>query len=368
LKILIVGGGTAGHINPGIALAKMLVRRRPDCEILFVGTEKGMESRIVPREGFSIEFIRVSGYKRSIGFGTIKTFIRMFEGFSDAKEILKRYNPDVVVGMGGYVCGPMLMAAYFSKIPTLIHEQNALPGVTNKILSRFVNTVCISYEDSRKYFKSAKNIEITGNPIREEFMNVNRKTAREKIGLDPGEKLVTIMGGSLGSEKINDAVLDMLENYFQKENFKVLFATGVTRYKEVMERFMNFKTQIPDSVIVESFITDTSTALAAADLAICRAGAITLAELAYVGTPVILIPSPNVAANHQEYNARVLEKNGAAIVLTEKELSGESLSHAIHDLITNYSVITRMGKQINSFSKPDASKLLALEVLKLVQK
>ena len=363
MRIIIAGGGTAGHIYPGIALAKKLLKKQAGMEILFVGTEKGMESRLVPKEGFKIEYIRVSGFQRKIGLGFFKTFRQMFDGYADAKEIIKKFKPDVVVGMGGYVCGPMLYCASRMKIPTLIHEQNAIPGVTNKLLAKRVRTVCISFEESRKFFKGARYISFTGNPVREEFLSANRKDGREKYGLLPGQRFVAVMGGSLGADKINQILVEMIEKHYRPGSYKLLFATGETRYDEVMASFTK---RIPEGVEIVNFIHDVGSVYAASDLMLCRAGAITLSELAFMGTPSILIPSPNVTANHQEQNALAFRNSGAAFVLHEHDLNAKMLSETIDDLLSNHAILNKMSKQAREIAMPDAAKKMVEEVMCLV--
>jgi len=353
-------------------------------EIIFIGTEKGMESRIVPSEGFKIEFIRVAGFKRKISTGLISSFRKMFDGYADAKTIIKRFNPDVVIGMGGYVCGPVLFCASRLKIPTLIHEQNSVPGMTNKILSRFVKTVCISFEESRAFFKKARYISFTGNPIREELATASRKDCRDALGLEVGERLVVVMGGSLGAEKINEAVVEMIKDYYviptvigrftnQVVGYKLLFSTGESRFESVMANFAEKsndsaeKKPIPYGVEIRSFIHDVASVYAAADLIVCRAGAITLSELAFMGLPSILIPSPNVTANHQEQNALTFQRHGAAHILLERDLNARSLSEAIDEMLNNQGILTRMAKQSRELAKPEAIKVIIDEIYTLVQ-
>jgi len=374
MRIIIAGGGTAGHIYPGIALAKRLVKKQDGVEILFIGTEKGMESRIIPQEGFQIEFIRVSGFQRKIGLEFFSSFQKMFEGYADAKAIIKRFQPDIVIGMGGYVCGPVLFCASRMKIPTLIHEQNAVPGVTNKLLARFVDTVCISFEESRQFFKSARYVSLTGNPVREELLTVNRKECREKMNLTVGDRLVVVMGGSLGAEKINETMVSLIQNFYQSpiqvgqfsnqvKGYRLLFATGEGRYEAVLGQFA--ASPVPVGVEIRSFIHNVAEVFAAADLIICRAGAITLSELAVMGLPSILIPSPNVTANHQEKNALTFQKQGAAFLVLESNLSAAVLSETINDLLGTPAILARMSKQAFVLAKPGAVNQIIEEIMAL---
>jgi len=391
MRVIISGGGTAGHIFPGVAIANKIKSMIPDAEILFVGTENGMESRIIPKEGFEIDHIRVSGFKRKIGTDFLKSFRKMFDGYSDAKAIIKRFQPDIVIGMGGYVCGPMLFCATRMKIPTLIHEQNSVPGVTNKLLSRVVNTVCISFESSRKFFTAARNIMYTGNPIRENLFSLSRIDARAELGLEVGEQFVVVMGGSLGAEKINEVLVEMIQKFYDPptradefskvySGYRLLIATGEKHYAEVMgalgqgqgqdqsqSQSQSQSSSLPRGVEIRPFIHDVGTVLAAADLIVCRAGAITLSEVAAIGLPSILIPSPNVTANHQGQNALTFQRQGAAFVLLENNLTATTLAEAIHDLLSNPAILSRMGKQAYGLAKLDAGKRIVEEVKRLAK-
>ena len=213
MRYLISGGGTGGHINPGIAIAKEILSREPDADILFVGTKHGLESKLVPREGFPIEYIEVSGFKRKLTADTLKTVVRLVKSFGAIKKIIKEFRPDAVIGTGGYVCGPVVFSATLKKIPTLIHEQNAFPGVTNKILSHFVDSVAISFEESRARFKGKAKVTLTSNPVRGELFSIDRTEARKKLELDPNKPLVVVFGGSLGAEHLNQCVAEAAPKY-----------------------------------------------------------------------------------------------------------------------------------------------------------
>jgi len=341
LKVIIAGGGTAGHINPGIAIARYIKEKDKNSEILFIGTNKGMEAQLVPREGFEIKFIKVRGFRRKLSKENLTAIKELIEGISGSKKIIREFKPDIVIGTGGYVCGPVVFSASRMKIPTLIHEQNAFPGITNRILSRYVDAVAVSFKESEQYFKAAKKLINTGNPVRPELFNIDRQTARQKLGLDRQKPLLVVMGGSLGAEKINETVVAMVKKYFKNNDINMIFSTGARQYDKVMQSLGDYKNP---SVNITPYIYDSATVYNAADLMICRAGAITCSELTALGIPAIIIPSPNVVANHQEYNARALEKHGAAVVIVEKDLNVDLLFRQIADLLGDKEQLGKMAR------------------------
>lgn len=330
MRYIISGGGTGGHINPGLAIAKEIKAHEPDAEILFVGTENGLEGKLVPREGFNIKFIEVKGFKRKLSVDTFKTFGKLLKSFGSIKRILKEFKPDAVIGTGGYVCGPVVFSAALKKIPTVIHEQNAFPGVTNKILSRYVDEVAISFEESRSRFKGKAKITLTGNPIRNELFLLDKDNAREKLDLPKDMPMVVVFGGSLGAEHINDCVRDMINNHGKEITYRLILATGMKHYDKLMSEI---KEPLTENIQIVPYIYNMGEILVAADLAVTRGGAITVSELSALGVPSILIPSPYVAENHQEFNARALENKGAAVVILQNQLTSEILFGQIKKLI-----------------------------------
>ncbi|HHW32325.1 MAG TPA: undecaprenyldiphospho-muramoylpentapeptide beta-N-acetylglucosaminyltransferase [Clostridiaceae bacterium] len=363
MNVLISGGGTAGHINPGIAIAKFVRSKHPDANILFVGTRRGMEGKLVPAEGFNIKFIKVRGFKRSLSFDNLVVVKELFEGLREAKKIINEFKPDIVIGTGGYVCGPVVYMAWRMKIPTLIHEQNAFPGVTNRILARFVNAVAISFKESEKYFKHPEKLVYTGNPIRQEIIQSKRSSAREKLGLKPGEKLVVIAGGSLGAQKINQVVTSMLLKYGKLIDYNIIFSTGNSQYETVKKSLEGFS---KPSIKIVPYIYDAADVYAAADIMVCRSGAITCSEVTVLGLPAIMIPSPNVVANHQEYNARSLEKQGAAVVILEKDFNEEVLYSQIDKLLMDETKLHKMSANSKKIGIQNASEKIYEVIEKLI--
>lgn len=338
MKVLISGGGTAGHINPGIAIAKYIKSKNPDCEILFIGTQKGLETKLVPRENFELKLIKVRGFRRKLSKDTFVAVKELFQGLHEARAIIREFKPDIAIGTGGYVCGPVVFNAARMKIPTLIHEQNAFPGVTNKLLAKFVDKVAISFKESEKFFKNEKKVVFTGNPIRNEMLKADRNTARSKLGIEKGKPLVVIFAGSRGAETINNTVSEFISRHKDEDKFHILFATGEAQHEKIMKRLGNINSKF---IKIVPYIYDMADVMAAADLVVGRAGAITISELTAMGVPSILIPSPYVTANHQEYNARALEKQGAGIVILEKNLNHNVLYEQINDLLCNSDKLKR---------------------------
>ena len=369
MKVLIAGGGTGGHVNPGLAIAKYIKDKNPEADITFVGTQKGLETKLVPREGYVLETITVRGFKRKISLDTVVAVKELIQSFFQASKLLKRLKPDIVIGTGGYVCGPVLYVAAKLGIPTLIHESNAFPGVTNKILERYVDYVAISFKDSEKYFKNTKKIVHTGNPVRQELLKSiidhtksstlteigdSKSEFQRRLGMQEDKPLVVVMGGSRGARKINESTAQMLNEYYKGE-FNIIFSTGEAQFQQI-NQLINVNSAYTTQVQVVPYIYNVSEVYSASDLMICRAGAITISELQVMGKPSILIPSPYVTANHQEHNARTLERDGGAVVILENELNGELLYKQICQLINDKSLMVKMGQDAKKNATYDAAE------------
>lgn len=360
VKAILAAGGTAGHINPAVAIAKKITANGG--EVLFIGNEKGMESELVPKEGFPIEGIKVSGFKRSLSPKNIKTVWQALRGLEKTKKIIKEYKPDIVIGCGGYVSGPAVQTAALMKIPTLIHEQNAFPGMTTKILSRSVSRICVSFEDSIKYFPNKDKIILTGNPLRENILETGYEQAREKLGLT--KPTVLVFGGSLGAKKINDTMTALVTDI--GEDIEIIWGTGKRYYDDIMAELKG--KEIPKNIRIMPYIYNMDEAMSGADIVVSRAGAITLGEICAKGRGAVLIPSPYVANNHQEYNARALEKNGAAMIIGENELSPALLKKTLYSLTENKDKLQEMQKNALKMSRADATDVIYSEILKLTAK
>jgi len=360
MKIIFSGGGTAGHINPALAIADYVRIHDPSAEILYVGSKGGMEEQLVSNAGFKFEGIKVSGFRRDLSLQSIKhntiTVKRIFTSLHESKKILKSFKPDICVGTGGYVSGPILNAAHSMKIPIIIHEQNAFPGVTTKILSKKAKWVMLAVGDAQKYIKDSANIVITGNPVRKEIISTDKDYAREVLHLDD-RPVILSFGGSLGAQSINKAIADLLVDSAKTDKFQHIHAYG--KFGQWFKGLVTQKgVNLPDhkNFRIHEYINNMPICLAAADLVICRAGAITISELQAQGKASILIPSPNVAENHQYHNAMALVKNQAASIIEEKKLTGESLIKTVKYMLADKAKLEQYSKRAKEMAILDATQ------------
>ena len=366
MRIVFAGGGTAGHINPALAVADYIKEHHPDAEISYIGTAEKLESRLVPQKGYDFYTIDVAGFQRKL---TPKNVVKNISAVKkavvssyDAKKLLTELKPDIVMGTGGYVSGPVLKQAQKMGIKTAIHEQNAFPGVTTKMLAPNADAVMLAMKEAEKFLKLKKEPVITGNPIRQELLKITREEARQKLGLD-NRPLILSFGGSLGARRINESVTELIKWHNGTDKFYHIHATGKVGYDTMMENLKDVT--LSDMIDVREYINDMDICMAAADLVICRAGAITLGEIEACGKAAILIPSPYVAENHQFHNAMTLKKVGAAEILEENELSGESLIKTVSMLIENEEKLKKMGKSARDNAIIDANERIYNCLMKL---
>ncbi|MBK7708446.1 MAG: undecaprenyldiphospho-muramoylpentapeptide beta-N-acetylglucosaminyltransferase [Acidobacteria bacterium] len=343
MRVLIAAGGTGGHIYPGIAVANEIVRRDESSKVLFVGTARGLETKIVPENGFQLSLINSAGLK-NVGFaGKLKGLLILPKSFLEARTIIREFRPDVVVGAGGYVSGPVLLMAALQRIPTLVMDSNALPGFTNRRLAPFIRKAALTFEEALPYF--GKKGVVTGNPVRREFFDIEPKTRGEKVN-------VLIFGGSQGSRAINNAMVDALDS-LPPDRLTITHQTGETDFESVRQRYEG--TPFPDAD-VRAYITNMVDEFAKADVVICRAGATTCAELAAAGKASIMIPLPTAADDHQRKNAEALVRAGAARMVLQSELTGESLSKTLLDLIGDSDAIGAMEAAARKLGRRDAAE------------
>jgi UDP-N-acetylglucosamine--N-acetylmuramyl-(pentapeptide) pyrophosphoryl-undecaprenol N-acetylglucosamine transferase len=360
MNIVISGGGTGGHIYPALALIKEIQQREPDSRVLYIGTEKGLEAEIVRKEGIPFESVYITGFKRSLSLENVKTIIRFVKATRRAKQLIREFKPDVVVGTGGYVCGPVVYAASSLGIPTLIHEQNVIPGLTNKFLSRYTDRVAVTFSGSASYFPEAKT-RVTGNPRATEVAKADGHAGLASLNVPAGKKYVLIVGGSRGAKAINEAVTQMVPHITKYADYHFIYVTGEVHYEKTLETIKQ-KGSIPANMTVRPFIYNMPEVLAGIDLIVNRAGASFLAEITSLGLPSILIPSPYVTNNHQEKNGRWLEEQGAARVILESQLSGLTLLNEIDDILRNEERIKTMRQAAKSLGQPDAATLVYNEL------
>ena len=366
MKVLITGGGTGGHIMPALAIAQKIIEENSKNDILYVGTKSGLESELVPKEGFKFKTVKAAYLERKISVNNIKTMFTTIGGILQSLKVVNEYKPDVVIGTGGYVCGSVVLAACLRGVPTLIHEQNVFPGITNKILSKFTTKIAISFRDSQKYFKDKEKLVLTGNPIRNEIINYNREESRRKFGIKDNETFIYSFGGSGGQKSLNDAMIEVIKKNKNNRNIRILHVTGKRLYKEFLNDLKKCNINIlPVNIEILEYMYDAPSALAASDLVIGSSGAITIAEITAIGIPSILIPKAYTAENHQEYNARALEKKGAAKVLLEKEITGEKLNNALDSIVKNKELLKNMSINSKKLGKLNAKDKIFNTIVEL---
>lgn len=369
-KILFATGGTGGHINPALAVAGYIRENYPKAEILFVGTADRMEAQLVPAAGYDFKTIEIQGFSRELNFEglkhNIKTVNLLFKSEGQAKKIIEDFKPDVVIGFGGYVSGPVLSVAARMGIPTAVHEQNAFPGVTNKNLAKKVDVVMLTAPEAEKLLKPKNPCVVTGLPIRGEIISANKEFARAEMKLDL-RPLILSMGGSLGARAINEAVKYLILHRFEKKDCYYLHATGKAGASMIDDIGKDVDLNANPQIMLREYINDMDRCLAAADLVVCRAGASSLSEIQALGKPSILVPYPYAAENHQYYNAKTMSDRDAAIMIEEKDFTGERLLSEVEKLLSKPERLKKMGENARAMAILDASQRITECVCKIVK-
>ncbi|MDB5053607.1 MAG: murG [Bacilli bacterium] len=370
MRIALSGGGTGGHVYPAIAIVEQCLREYPQAQFLYIGTDSGLEKEIVTKSELPISFesIHITGFRRKISIDNLKTILRFFRGSNRAKKLLKQFKPDIVIGTGGYVCGPVVYAAAKLGIPTIIHEQNVLPGLTNRFLSRYAATVAVSFKGSEAKFPKAKRVIFTGNPRATTVAFADAAKGRASLGLSAQDKLVVIVGGSRGAQAINEVMVQISSMLSRLPDVHFVCITGNTQYESTMQRIQAQQHSDLDRFHVVPYIHNMPEVLAATSLIINRAGASFLAEITGLGIPSILIPSPYVTNNHQEANARWLEKEKAAEVVLERDLTGEGLFALIEKIVNDPIRCEFMSKQSKRMGNREAAQIFVQEITRLCSK
>ncbi|MFC6861674.1 undecaprenyldiphospho-muramoylpentapeptide beta-N-acetylglucosaminyltransferase [Zunongwangia atlantica] len=358
LRIILSGGGTGGHIYPAIAIADEVKRRYPDAKIKFVGAQDKMEMEKVPQAGYEIEGLWISGLQRKLTLKNLMFPFKLLNSISKSRKIIKDFQPNVAIGTGGFASGPLLHVANKKDIPTLLQEQNSFPGITNKILAKRANVICAAYDEVKRFFPREK-VKKTGNPVRQDLLDIDTKRieAQKFFNLDSDKKTVLVLGGSLGARRVNQLIAQYADR-LKKENIQLIWQCGKLYYED-------YKTYTEGTVQVHQFLNKMDLAYAAADVIISRAGAGSVSELCIVGKPVIFIPSPNVAEDHQTKNAMAVTKNDAAITIGENELD-EKFENAFFDLLNNESQQKELGENIKKMALPNATADIVDEIEKLI--
>ena len=372
MKVIIAASQSGGHINPGIAIANKIKEENKDAEIIFIGTKRGLENDLVPRAGYKLRTIEAYGIVRKISIDNFKKMLKTLKGYGEAKKILKEEKPDIVIGTGGFICGPVLLAASKQKIPTMLHESNAFPGVTVKLLAKKVDTILIGFEDARAKIHNAKNIVLTGTPTKFkeiQYSDKDKEEFLEENNLQKDKTLILVFGGSQGARPINNALEEIIEKKLNKD-YQILWSVGQSQYDIIKENLAKKDIDITKiaNVNVVPYIYDMQKAMAVADLVVCRSGAMTITEVSISGRPAIFVPLSFAAENHQEYNAKVLVNEGAAKIIHDNEINGEALNKMIEETISDKAKLNEMGNNAKKIVMKDVEAKIYNEIEKLVNK
>ena len=369
MKVVIAAAGTGGHINPGIAIANKVKQEEPNSKIIFIGTGKALEKDLVSRAGYELKAIEAHGFSTKISIENIKNIIKTIKGFGQAKKILKEFKPDIVIGMGGYVCGAVISEAHKLKIPTMLHESNAYPGLAVRMLEKKTDTIMCGIEDAKKSLKKAKNVVYTGNPTKIKQVSLKEEQVlkiKHDLGITNNLPIVLVFGGSQGAKIINDTIVKMIVKSINK-NYQIIWATGEEQYTNIKEAFKKNDINIENikNVKVVPYIYNMNEVMAVSDLIVARSGAMTLTELAIMGKPAIFVPLPSSSANRQEDNARVYEKVGAAKVILNSELNENNLNNEINNIINNKTKLIEMSEAAKKMAVYDVEDRIYKEIKKL---
>lgn len=372
MKILIAAAGTGGHINPGIAIANKIKEKNPNVKIIFVGTNRGLENDLVPRAGYELEKLDVYGFSKQISINNMKKMIKTLKGFNQAKKMVERIKPDLVIGTGGYICGPVCSAAIKNKIPVVLHESNAYPGMAIKMLSKKANKILLGFEDAKLRFKRVKNLVVTGTPTKfvgQKISETEIKDKKEKLGFENDLPLVLVFGGSQGAQAINETIIDIIEKKINS-NYQILWASGPKQYDIIKEELENKKININNikNVKILPYIYNMEETMQLSDLMVCRSGAMTITEIAIAGRPAIFIPLPSRSANRQEDNARAMEKVGAAKVILNEEVNATTLNETINEMISNKENLKAMGQNAKKLEIKDVEEKIYNELKEYIEK
>ena len=369
MKIILTGGGTAGHVNPAIAIAQIIKENQKDAEIIFVGNKDGIENKLVPEAGFPIRYTKSKGINKKLSLKSIYAMWLAVYSPIKARSIIKSFKPDIIIGTGGHVCWPIMMAGASLGIPTILHESNAIPGVAVKMLEDRVDKVLLNFKESANHLKHPEKSVVVGNPLRRGFRLGNREKARKALGIADNEKLILSFGGSLGALEVNNACLSMMADYVEKsENIVHIHASGVKNYKECKEKFDSLIKNPTRKTRLLEYIDDMPSFMSAADVVISRAGAMSISEIALMEKASVLIPSPNVSNNHQYINAKSLADKNATVLLEEKNLSSESLTLAVRSILENEERKNELEKNVSLFALEDANRRVYEEIISTIKK
>ena len=372
MKAIIAAAGTGGHINPGIAIANKIEQEDKNSEIIFIGTDRGIEKDLVPRAGYKLKTLEVYGLSKKLTISNIKKMLKTLQSVKKAKQIIEEFQPDVVIGTGGYICGPVLKAAQQLGIPTALHESNSFPGLAVKMLEKNTDVIMVGLEEAKEQLKKAKKVVLTGTPTKINNLKLEEMKKyflKEKLDLNPELPLVLVFGGSQGAKKINDVMIEIIKNKLNKK-YQIVWAVGQKNYEEVRTALkeQNLDIENLENIKALPYIYNMEEYMNVADLLVCRSGAITITEIAKLGKPAIFIPLPNVSQNHQEKNARVLEKIGAAQIILNHELTQENLIKEIEQIITSKSTLVQMGENAHTLNIENVEDKIYKEIQAILKR
>lgn len=371
MKVVIAAAGTAGHINPGIAIAKKIQEEQKNSKIIFIGTTRGLENDLVPRAGYELKTIDAYGLSKKISIENIKKMIKTIKGFGEAKKILKELKPDIVIGTGGYICGATISAAHHLKIPTLLHESNAFPGKAVKLLAKKTDTILVSFEDAINRIKNANKIVFTGTPVKIEKQNYTQTQKDEiikKAGLNKDKPIVLVFGGSQGARRINQAILQIIKEESNKD-YQIIWATGPKQYDIIKEELEDNDKNINNikNMKIVPYIYNMEEIMNVVDVIVSRSGAMTITEISKLGKPSILVPLPNVSHDHQLYNAKVLQNVGAAEIILDNELDGKKLNDNIEKIVLDKNKIKLMGENALKVSSKNVENKIYEQIIETIK-
>ena len=372
MKVVIAAAGTAGHINPGLAIANKIKQEEPKSEITFIGTTRGLENDLVPRAGFNLKTIDAYGLSKKLTIENIKKMYKTLKGYGEAKKILKDLKPDIVIGTGGYICGATILAAHNLKIPTMLHESNSFPGKAVKMLAKKTDVILISFEDAKERIPNAKKIVHTGTPVKikkQEYTNSQIEKIKKELGLNNEKPLVLIFGGSQGAQKINEAIMGIIKNKLNKE-YQIIWATGPKQYDIIKEKLedANININYIENTKIVPYIYNMEEIMNVSDLIVSRSGAMTITEIANLAKPSILVPLPNVSGDHQMYNAKVLANKNAAIIIINDDLNTVDLNTKIKEIVLDKNKKEQMGKNAFKVSTKNVEEKIWQEIKELISK
>ncbi|MBR0350475.1 MAG: undecaprenyldiphospho-muramoylpentapeptide beta-N-acetylglucosaminyltransferase [Clostridia bacterium] len=372
MRVIIAAAGTAGHINPGLAIANKIKEEQSKSEIIFIGTTRGLENDLVPRAGYELKTIDAYGLSKKISLDNLKKMYKTYKGLGQAKKIIKDFKPDIVIGTGGYICGAVITSANKLGIPTMLHESNAFPGKAVKMLAKRTDTILVSFQDAKERIPNAKKIVCTGTPVKIKKQNYGINEKNEiinKVGLNSIKPIILVYGGSQGAQKINEALIEIIEKKLNKD-YQVIWATGPNQYDIIKNTLKekNINIENIDNMKVMPYIYNMEEIMNISDLIVARSGAMTITEISNLGKASILVPLPNVSNNHQMYNAKVLEKIDAAKIIENDNLNGELLNKTINEIVLNKDNLKLMGSSAFSISINDTQDKIYQEILALLNK